>query len=104
MNKFVIVTHQKWCGEVKVSMGAYVARRASRVFVVLLIEISSRKAVPEVPSTYTGPLHESSNHKLGKKGGVHILPEPCTTSQHHDASYHSHCAPSRPVHGRVVHV
>ena len=53
--KFVIVTHQQWWegGEEHASL---VALRIC-VFAFLLIEISSRKAVPEVTSTFTGPLH-----------------------------------------------
>ena len=41
--KFVIVTHQ--------------SEDHKRVFGFLLIEICSRKAVPEVPSTFNVPLH-----------------------------------------------
>ena len=35
------------------------------VFAFLLIEISSRKAVPEVTSTFPGPLHKAAN-ELGR--------------------------------------
>ena len=40
--------------------GEHVSLAALRVCVLgfLLIEISSRKAVPEVTSTFPGPLHE----------------------------------------------
>ena len=46
------MTHQKWGGKEEHARGA-----AECVFGVLLIEIFSRKAVPEVTSTFPGPLH-----------------------------------------------
>ena len=51
--KFVIATHQKW-GEGECEHGSLGALRAW-VFGFLLIEISSRKAVPDVPSAFIGP-------------------------------------------------
>ena len=53
--KFVIVTHQKWGSEGE--HVTFAALRSTCVFAFLLIEISSRKAVPEVTSTFPGPLH-----------------------------------------------
>ena len=43
------------------------------VFGFLLIEISSRKAVPEVTSTFPGPLHNSVHGMDGRLGTVYAV-------------------------------
>ena len=50
-----------------VSEGEHASLAALRicVFAFLLIEISSRKAVPEVTSTFPGPLHQLKNNEMG---------------------------------------